>query len=81
MTDNEWLPGQERPAGSVPAEPPGTFTPDMHTVAAATDERYNKQMAVPFEVLFNELTDRLHHQDHRIAELMRRIAAVERTSA
>src|SRR6202012_1173803 len=31
MNDPDWMPGMERPAGPVPAEPAGVFTQDMHT--------------------------------------------------
>jgi hypothetical protein len=30
-----------------------------------------------FARMLTDMVDRLHHQDHRIAELMRRVAAVE----
>jgi hypothetical protein len=31
MGDGDWLPAYPWPSGEVPAEPPGTFVPTMHT--------------------------------------------------
>lgn len=31
MSDPDWMPGMPCPEGDVPPEPPGAFTPEMHT--------------------------------------------------
>ncbi len=59
------------------------FTPEQVRDGTARDKPAMsiEDQCKMFARMLVEMTDRLHHQDHRIAELMQRIAGIEGKTA